>query len=308
MDLRYASVGPRNPAPSPPVKNAHIVEVTLAGHYLPADLLRAFGSAYWYSATMDQPGARGLRITQLGKRLQLTRPGAAGRFRAPVVDHLRFLDGTRSWVQLTTLDTRLAFGTGTLDALARAFAGVGKPTAIPEEAKARMSGVFRDRPRDAYAYAATDAILTLLTAEGMVAEDRRLFDSFGLSKYAPKRMKPTMGARAAATLEADARRAAEGSTALSGKGGPSRTKIAALFRAGGGPAVAARSRFGQQTGDVHGGLTLSRTPDRPFDAAPGQFRDVDLCGCYPSIVKRMHLYLVQFQADSCVSGSRYSQP
>jgi hypothetical protein len=51
------------------------------------------------------------------------------------------------------------------------------------------------------------------------------------------------------------------------------------------------SKFGKQTGETHGGLLFSRSPTKFFHDAPGQLRDVDLRGCYASIISQMDLYV-----------------
>jgi hypothetical protein len=51
------------------------------------------------------------------------------------------------------------------------------------------------------------------------------------------------------------------------------------------------SRFGAETGGVHGGLLYSRSPTRLWHEAPGQLRDVDLRSCYSEISSRLDLYV-----------------
>jgi hypothetical protein len=291
LDLSGATGFAARPRPAePPAVRTPAVELTLVGHHLPADLLRAFGAGFWreLAGTPERPGPR---LAAVGRRLCLRDRGGGGRFRAPVVGDLAGRDGAPRPVRLQTLDTNLPFGPFKLDRLARAFAGVGKVGGLGEPDLRDMRRVFREKTADAYRYAAADAILVLLVAEAMQAADRDLFARFELGRYAPARMKPTVGARAAAVLTAAACRAAEGSAVLAGRGAVSAARVRERFRLGGAAALAARSRFGAQTGDVHGGLSFTRSPTRLFHHAPGQLRDVDLRGCYAAILQTMSVYL-----------------
>src|SRR5262249_36450624 len=59
----------------------------------------------------------------------------------------------------------------------------------------------------------------------------------------------------------------------------------ALFQGGRGV-----SRYGVQTGRVHGGLLYSRSPTRVWHSSPGMLRDVDMSGCYQRIIERIRVY------------------
>src|SRR5262249_11379769 len=50
------------------------------------------------------------------------------------------------------------------------------------------------------------------------------------------------------------------------------------------------SRFGEQTGGVHGGLCFSRSSTQFWREAPGMLRDVDMAGCYNSIIAQLNVY------------------
>lgn len=63
-----------------------------------------------------------------------------------------------------------------------------------------------------------------------------------------------------------------------------------MFHGGSADAIGG-SRFGPQTGQTHDGLLLNRSPTRLFHEAPGQFRDLDLSRCYPSVLREMNLYV-----------------
>jgi hypothetical protein len=70
-----------------------------------------------------------------------------------------------------------------------------------------------------------------------------------------------------------------GLQALMAKGG------VGLFQGGKGV-----SRFGAQTGKVHGGLLFSRSPTRFWHHAAGMLRDVDMAACYQRIIEKIEVY------------------
>ncbi len=51
------------------------------------------------------------------------------------------------------------------------------------------------------------------------------------------------------------------------------------------------SRYGEQPMQVHGGLLINRSPTQLWHEAPTHLRDVDMKGCYPSIMRDMHVYM-----------------
>ncbi len=67
--------------------------------------------------------------------------------------------------------------------------------------------------------------------------------------------------------------------ALMGKGG------VALFQGGTGV-----SRYGVQTGKVHGGLLVSRSPTHFWHHSPGMLRDVDMSGCYQRVIEKLRIW------------------
>jgi hypothetical protein len=50
------------------------------------------------------------------------------------------------------------------------------------------------------------------------------------------------------------------------------------------------SRYGEQTAKIYGGLTMSRSPTKFYHEAPGMLRDLDMTGCYNSIVSKINVY------------------
>jgi hypothetical protein len=261
------------------------IGILLIGHFLRADLGRL--GRDWY-ASLD-PGSDDRRdrvVLHERRRLSFV---TGRRYARPVVE---WFDAGRELyqVRLSTLDTRLPFGPGSLDSLSRTLLGRGKAESISADEKARMSLVFRDRPADAYGYAAVDAVNTLLVAEQMHVRDREMYASFGIPEHLVPPMRPTLGSRVSTFLM----RAAEAGVAAGSRRLASRTKLAELAARGG---VAlfdrepAASRFGRQTGGTHGGLLFSRSPTRLAHHAPGMLRDVDMQGCYNRVTSDISVYL-----------------
>jgi hypothetical protein len=101
-------------------------------------------------------------------------------------------------------------------------------------------------------------------------------------------MRSTLGGRVAQFLSIMSREAAAGSEALAGD-----RALPALMKKGGIAAFGGdrpASRFGHQTGIVHGGLNFSRSPTRFWHEAPGMLHDVDMSACYSTIIGRMDVY------------------
>lgn len=267
------------------------VTVQLVGHCLPVDFLRAFGRDYWETLLLPETGEAG-RVTVRGSKvIGLTGPGAE-QFGAPVVEYVRH-KAVLIPVRMRTFDTNVAFGSGTLDRQARSFLGVAKSGGISDAQKAHMKQVFQTMPKKAYRYAIHDAILTLLLSEQMEQLHRKVCKGLGMSANAP-RCHATPGRRVADLILHDVGRgvvqpAATG-TSNPAAATPSRREIKGLFHGGSAEAIGG-SRFGPQTGQTHGGLLLNRSPTRLFHEAPGQFRDLDLASCYPSVLREMNVYV-----------------
>src|SRR5262249_52359673 len=74
---------------------------------------------------------------------------------------------------------------------------------------------------------------------------------------------------------------------------PSTRALKALMNKGGVGLFEAHpqvSRYGTQTGKVHGGLLYSRSPTRSWHESPGVLRDVAMAGCYEKVISRHALY------------------
>jgi hypothetical protein len=272
------------------------INVTLIAHFLRADLLRAFGRDFYGGllAPRDQNPAVAIRDGRVIGFIGTG--GAADVFNDPVVEYVRH-KGLYE-LRLGTLDTNCVCGPSKLDALARAYLGLEKNSSITEAEKARMKEVFLDprRAADAYRYAAHDAVLTLLVAEKMRRQHGELYAKFSIpSEHVPP-MHGTPGLRVANLILRDVcHRTAAGSSLLGSKEGSAAGINKLKTLAGGGSADALSdgrvSRFGRQTGDTHGGLLQSRTPFQFFHEAEGQFRDLDLKSCYPTIIRPMFIYI-----------------
>jgi hypothetical protein len=260
------------------------VGLTLVGHFLTADFYRFFGREF-LEGVLD-PADGGLDVSD-GKLLAFRDPARPFGRGGPVMEYARLQDGRLFEVRVTTRDTALPFGVAGLDGLCRAFLGVPKSKALSEKEKADMPRTFRERPRAAYGYGIADAVNTLLVHEQMGHRDRQLFQDVGLAGGPAPPLRSTLGSRVADFLARTARRHAEGSQRLAG------AALADLLRDGGAGLLVrhpAASRFGAQTGQVHGGLVFSRTPDKLWHEAPGQLRDVDMAGCYSAITADINVY------------------
>src|SRR5262249_43258635 len=105
-------------------------------------------------------------------------------------------------------------------------------------------------------------------SEQMKNEKRRIFEKFDFPEGESPPPRPPLGSRITQSLlKMTQRTAAAGSQELS-----SETKLKALTRAGGRDVFTEGrkpSRYGAQTGKVHGGLLLNRSPTRFWHEAPG---------------------------------------
>jgi hypothetical protein len=270
-------------------------------HFWSADFLRTFGARFFQSLLRLPPGQGRRLIIEGHKTLRFKVVG--NRYASPVLDYAR-TDGLLHPIRVRTLDTMLPFGSGTLQEHSQTFLRVGKAESFATEDMARMEEVFQRTSELAYAYAVRDCLLTLLLAERMQQEDRKLYRSLGFEAKEIPPLQPTQGSRVAEMMVRAIARQAAGSVKLSKRGyamkdgssGPvALQRVKALLRRGSGPFLAhdVHSRFGQQTGETHGGLVYSRSPTRFYHEATGQFADVDLGGCYAAIAASLNLYVGQ---------------
>jgi hypothetical protein len=266
------------------------VRLTLVGHFFRADLGRLFGVGFTEGLLRGcPPDLAPVHPGTCGRRTLLIDRGRRATAGDPTIEYLWDGNAELTAAQLCCVDTMLPFGPASLDDLARTFLGLGKYDRISAKEKGNMLEVFRTRTADAYAYAAADAITTLLLAEEMARRHAGMYRSFGWSEEEAPPMRPTLGRRVSDLIFSRA-------TANVGEGVPSLARAAdrqALVEAGGSSLLTRdprASRFGAQTGSVHGGLLFSRSPATFWHAAPGQLRDVDLSGCYAAILSRMSVY------------------
>jgi hypothetical protein len=284
-----------------PLKNRNQLSdpvlLLLIGHFWPADFFRVFGERFYASLVQSQVSVQSRKLLKYRDQA----PGA-NRYHDPILEYVR--DGyTVHPVKVRTFDTFLAFGPASLDAHARTFLGVSKSSDITKEEKGHMRDTFGRRPREAYGYALLDAVLTLLVEERMREEDRKMYGALGLEASKVPPLQATLGSRVSEMLtKAIANDTAVGSVLLSAKGtalknggvgAVSLCRVKNLLEKGSRDHITSEnlSKFGKQTGDTHGGLLFSRSPTKLFHEGPGQFRDVDLSGCYASIIGGMNLYL-----------------
>ena len=170
-------------------------------------------------------------------------------------------------IRLRTVDTLFPFGSASLERLSRTFLGTGKLPAFSTAEKSRMLQMFRERTGDAYGYAYRDVALTLLVYEQMKSQDCRIYTSLGIPKKLIAPMRPTVGGRVSNFLVAATRHFMTDSKILSGE-----RQLKALMSTGGLQRFANGadgSHFGEQTGAVHGGLLINRTPTRLWHEVAG---------------------------------------
>jgi hypothetical protein len=272
------------------------IHIKLVGHFLRADLLRAFGRTFYghLLAPADRSPAVALRE---GRVIGFGGTGGlADRFADPVVEYVTN-GGQLYELRLGTMDTNYVCGPTKLDDLARSYIGVAKDELVTGADKEKMKAVFRDpnRTADAYRYAAQDAIITLLVAQRMEGQHAALYSGFGIPLRDIPPMHGTPGLRVANLILQHARHTAAAGSAILGATDTSPAglnRIKDLARRGSADSLSDGrvSHYGKQTGDTHGGLLQSRTPYQFFHRAKGQFRDLDLKSCYPAIIRKMVVY------------------
>jgi hypothetical protein len=255
------------------------INLTMVGHFLTADFFRAWGRDFFEGVLAD-----GVQVRQQ-KLIRFTEGNR--KYPAPVLEHCRHGDDFYE-VRVRTFDTILPFGHGSLDSHAKTFLGFGKTDALTEDDKKDMLRTFRARTADAYGYAMADALTTLLVFEQMQKRERDIYKAFDFPEDDIPPLRATPGSRVSTFLVRATRQAAGACESLD-----SGRSLEDLMRAGGmqlfknHPGV---SRYGDQTGKVHGGLLYSRSPTRFWHEAPGMLRDVDMSGCYPAIAAGMSVY------------------
>jgi hypothetical protein len=261
------------------------IVIAWSGHFLHADLFRALGSNFLSSLLLGNEGQPSEIRVRDGKVLGFVGHKRSEKFKPPVVEYVREGE-TLIAVRLDTLDTNCVAGPCKLDDLAKAFLGMGKSTDISEEEKANMRRVFKKRPKQAYQYAIRDVVITLAIAERFEQQHRDLYDKYGLVAGCP-RMHGTPGLRIATLILLHTwRQVAAGSTLL-----PTIYALKELMAGAGSHCLSKDSKFKDQTGATHGGLTYSRSPTMFAHLAPGMLRDVDLTSCYPSIIANMNIFI-----------------
>jgi len=263
------------------------IELVVIGHFLTADLGRIFGHQF-YAGLLNGDGLNTPPVTLDSIRtLALVEQYATFTKTSPVVQYAA-LGNQLYEVHLTTRDTMLPFGRSSLDELCQTFLGLGKSDAISDDEKSKMLATFKKRPRDAYGYAIVDAVNTLLLYEEMKNSDRKIYEAFDVPEDRIPPMARTIGGRVKDFLCTMTVEFAHDS-----KTPATPAKIKQLMRRGGILNFHGQqrvSRFGPQTGVVHGGLLYSRSPTQFWHESPGMLRDVDISGCYNGILANMNVY------------------
>jgi hypothetical protein len=257
------------------------IRVVLVGHFLQADFPRCFGRAFYDGVLRSEPGSSDPLVLKQGKLIGFTRATEAFP-RPPVVEYLRTRDRSLYAIELETRDTTLPFGPASLERHSKTFLGFGKADRLSDREKDNMLCTFREHTAKAYRYAIADVVNTLLLHEEMAKRIKDLNRSFDVDDD-EERGRATLGSRVANFTLNVTCNYAKTSVALSKK-----SAVKALMRRG--SLASMKSRYGEQTGQTHGGLSFSRTPTRLWHEAPGMLRDVDISACYPSIISALNVY------------------
>jgi hypothetical protein len=277
---------------------AGYLTMILVGHYWNADFFRIFGQDFFTGLLLDL--VRNGRLAIRGHKTPAFKEVGPYRCTDPVLEYAWQSGDEKYGIKVNYFDVHRTFGgKASLDDLARTFVGIGKLEGFGESDKADMLKTFQREPARAYAYAILDSVLTLLVKEKMAATDEAMYRKLGFTEF-PK-LRATQGSRVAEMIVQSIAKAARGSVLLTHKGKSLRSggegkislpKVKTLLRTGSGDYVAEQRsfRFGQQTGQTHGGLLFSRSPTQFFHDAPGMLHDVDLNGCYAHIMGAMSLY------------------
>lgn len=275
--------------------------LTFIAHFWTADFFRVFGERH-FAGLIQRQSEGGMLVIQSRKMLAFKEVfKTCHRFLDPVLEYARH-GGLLYPIRVRNFDTSLTYGKGKLDDHARTFLGLKKSSNISLAEKRDMLATFLGKPHQSYAYAILDSILTLGIERRMREEDARMYEKLGFENKDIPPLRPTLGSRVAEMITKSIAQAATGSVTLSQKGKPlangkarklSLSKVKALLSEGSAEFIAAGhvSVFGQQTGETHGGLLFSRSPTKFFHDAPGNLRDVDLSGCYASVIGSMNLYV-----------------
>jgi len=262
------------------------INMTVVSHFQRADFARMFGLRFF--AELQETGHPGRPLLlSFRKRPRLVEAGGS-TFQKPVLQFI-WSDSLLHAVSVDFQDTNLIFGSMSLDGQSRTFLGIPKCDRVRKEEKDHMTRVFNERTLDAYTYAVADPVNTLLIYEQMELLDRQIQQDFGISGDDLKPMGSTLGQRVSNFLVATTRQAtgATKETVLKG------TNLEFLMRRGGADLFAEHpelTHYGSQHESVHGGLLYSRAPTKFWHESPGMLRDVDMSGCYNSIIADLHVY------------------
>lgn len=261
-------------------KQWRVPETTLrvVYHFQPADFYRCFGRSFWDGLLDRFVRDRGEVAVECDRKLlKLVECRRARDYTDPIVEYLHFEDGSFYAIKLHTVDTWHPFGPASLDDHCRTFLQIGKSSVLTAEDKSGMRETFHRKTVDAYGYAITDPVNTLLVHEQMERHHQQTIAELDIDSGQLRRMRGTLGARAADAVSRCAQKTGLASPELKSQRG-----IKRLMRRGGrdplkdGPQI---TMFGVQNASIHGGLLFSRSPTKFWHDASEQLRDVDLSGC-----------------------------
>lgn len=264
------------------------IKIILVGHFLTADLGRIFGQEFYrdlFSGDIYRSSAVTLESV---RKLTFSEPFGSFSSTNPVIEYAMLDDDWMYEVHIETRDTMLPFGTSSLDRLSRTFLELPKLETITSEEKKSMLNVFKSKTHDAYGYSIVDAVNTLLVYEQMKVHDRAIYSEFEVASDLVPEMAASVGGRVRDFLMTMTRKHAGESQYLSN----ARSIKELMHRGGlvGFHGAHSASRFGPQTGLIHGGLLFTRTPTKFWHEGEDMFRDVDFAGCYNNILANMNVY------------------
>ena len=264
-----------------------VVKLSLVGHFLRADFCRIFGRQFYDVLKATRANGQNEVVMRCRKLLEFVERKGQRQLPVPVLEYL-LKDQQFFGLALEMRDTMFPYGPGSLDSHSRTFLKLGKSDSLSLAEKQDMQATFQGRTRDAYGYAMVDAVNTLLVYEEMKNKDRAIYGAFGFGDKGVPTLRATLGSRVSTFLKKTTLRDTVGTAKTLGT-----TKLEALMHKGGLSLFTEHpdaSKYGRQTGTTHGGLLYSRSPTRFWHEARGMLRDVDMSGCYNSIIGKLNVY------------------
>jgi hypothetical protein len=268
--------------------NLSMIHLQVVAHFVTADLFRFVGARFLRDLLLGQTTDPVVQVRQR-KFPMFIETGTGAKIHTPLVEIARISPDRYYGMRLSVRDTIAPFGPAKADDHFRTFLRLSKVDRLSAEDLRDMVRTFRTRTDLAYGYCAVDAVNVLLTYEQMFLADRKLNIDLGIPAVLVPEMRATLGSRVSTSI---LQRTFTGFARGSKKIG-SRRKMKVLMAHGGRDLFRLEpraSRFGEQTGEVHGGLLYSRSPTRFWHESRGMMRDVDMAGCYNTILNDMSVY------------------